>query len=53
MDNPAADLITLKKICKELQKELAYSMPDVEAIKRLSEDVVHLGVRLADWARTQ
>ena len=53
MDNPAHNLIVLKQICKELQKELAYSMPDVEAIKRLSEDVVHLGAKLADWARAQ
>ena len=38
MDNPAQDLIVLKKICKELQKELAFSTPDVEnPLPRLAE----------------
>lgn len=53
MDNPAADLITLKKICKELQKELAYSVPDVEKIESLADEVSHLGDRLAVLARKQ
>jgi len=50
IDNPAAELITLKKICKELQKELAYSAVDKDSVARLAEDVVYLGERLADWA---
>lgn len=53
MNNPAADLIALKKICKELQKELAFAVPDVEVVARLADDVAHLGDRLAAWARVQ
>ena len=52
-NNPAADLIVLKKICKELQRELAYAVPDAEAVARLADDVVSLGDRLAAWARVQ
>lgn len=52
-NNPAADLIALKKICSELQKELAYAVPDAELVERLADDVVHLGDRLAAWARVQ
>ena len=53
MNNPAADLVALKKICVELQRELAYAAPDAEAIARLADDVVTLGDRLAAWARVQ
>jgi hypothetical protein len=31
MDNPALDLVVLKQVCKELQRELAFATPDVEA----------------------
>ncbi len=52
-DNPAADLIALKKTCNELQRELAFSMTDKEVVAKLAEDVVYLGERLADWARSK
>lgn len=38
MDNPALDLITLKKICKELQKELAFSTPDAKKVEKLADE---------------
>jgi len=50
IDNPAADLVALKKTCTELQRELAYSAVDKDAVARLAEDVFYLGERLADWA---
>lgn len=49
--NPALDLVLLKKLCNELQRELAYSMADKEKILKLSEDVIHQGERLAEWAK--
>lgn len=49
-DNPMADLIILKKICKELQKELAFATPDAEAVKKLAEDARHLADRIKHWA---
>lgn len=49
-DNPTSDLIILKKICKELQKELAYAVPDAEAVTRLAEDARYLADRIKHWA---
>lgn len=51
MNNPAADLVTLKKICTELQRELAYSQTDREAVARLARDVEYLAGRLIEWAK--
>ena len=53
MDNPAADLIALKKICKELQRELAYAVPDAEAVARLADDARYLADCIGTWARKQ
>lgn len=53
MDNPAADLIALKKTCKELQKELAYAVPDHDAVARLAEDARYLADCIGTWARKQ
>ena len=53
MDNPAADLIVLKKICKELQKELAFAVPDADAVARLAEDARYLADCIGTWARKQ
>ena len=53
MDNPAADLIVLKKICKELQKELAFATPDADAVARLAEDARYLAECIGTWARKQ
>lgn len=53
MDNPAADLIVLKKICKELQKEMAFAVPDAEAIVRLSDEASYLADCIGVWARKQ
>ena len=53
MDNPAADLIVLKKICKELQKELAFATPDADAVARLAEDARYLADCIGTWARKQ
>lgn len=50
MDNPAADLVALKKICVELQRELAYAVPDAEAVARLADDARHLADRIKHWA---
>jgi len=50
MDNPAADLVTLKKICVELQRELAYAVPDAEAVVRLAEDARYLAECIKHWA---
>lgn len=52
-NNPAADLIALKKICKELQKELAYSSPDLDAVVRLAENARYLADSISTWARKQ
>jgi hypothetical protein len=53
MNNPAADLVTLKKICNELQRVIAYSNSDKEEVARLSDDVVFLGEQLGKWARAE
>ena len=53
MDNPALDLVALKKICKELQKELAYSSPDLDAVVRLAEDARYLADCIKHWAIEQ
>lgn len=53
MDNPAADLIVLKKICKELQKEIAFSTIDAEKVARLAEDARYLADCIATWAGKQ
>jgi hypothetical protein len=50
MYDPASDLVILKKLCKELQKEIAYSETDKEAVARLSRDVEYLAGRLISWA---
>lgn len=50
MNNPAADLITLKKICKELQKELAFAVPDTEKVASLAEEARYLADRIKHWA---
>lgn len=53
MDNPAADLVVLKKICNELQKELAFAMPDVEKMARLADEARYLADCIGTWARKQ
>jgi len=53
MDNPAQDLIVLKKICKELQKELAFPTPDAELIARLADESRYLADCIGVWARKQ
>jgi hypothetical protein len=53
MNNPASDLIALKKICNELQRAIAYSNPDKEQVARLADDVVFLGEQLGKWARAE
>lgn len=53
MDNPAADLIILKKICKELQKELAFAVPDAEVVARLADEARYLADCIGVWARKQ
>lgn len=52
-NDPSFDLVTLKKICTELQREIAYSDIDKESVMRLAEDVTHLGERLTAWARAK
>ena len=53
MDNPAQDLIVLKKICKELQKEIAFATPDVEKVVKLADEARYLADCIATWARKQ
>ena len=53
MNNPAADLIALKKICKELQKELAFAVPDVEVVARLANEARYLADCVKHWAIEQ
>lgn len=53
MDNPAADLIALKQTCKELQKELAFAVPDVEVVARLADEARYLADCLKHWAIAQ
>lgn len=50
-DNPAADLIALKKTCKELQNELAYAAPDAKSVARLAEDARYLADCIKHWAK--
>ena len=52
-DNPTSDLIILKKICKELQKELAYAVPDADVVTKLAEDARYLADRIKHWAIAQ
>jgi len=51
MNDPASDLIALKKICNELQREIAYSQPDRDSVERLARDVEHLAHRMIEWAK--
>jgi hypothetical protein len=51
MYDPASDLIALKKLCNELQRELAYSNADREAVSRLAKDVEYLAGRMIAWAK--
>lgn len=53
MDNPAADLIILKRVCKELQKELAFAVPDADAVARLADEARYLADCIGTWARKQ
>lgn len=53
MNNPASDLIALKKICNELQRVIAYANSDKEEVARLADDVVFLGEKLGKWARAE
>lgn len=53
MNNPAADLIALKKICKELQKELAFAVPDADVVARLADEARYLADCIGTWARKQ
>lgn len=51
MYDPASDLVILKKLCTELQRELAYSQPDCESVSRLAKDVEYLAGRMIEWAK--
>ena len=53
MDNPAQDLIILKKVCKELQKELAFAAPDAEKLVKLADEARYLADCIGVWARKQ
>lgn len=53
MDNPAEDLVVLKKICNELQKELAFAMPDVEKMVKLADEARYLADCIGTWAMKQ
>lgn len=53
MDNPAEDLVVLKQICKELQEELAFAMPDVEKVAMMADEVRYLADCIGTWARKQ
>lgn len=53
MDNPAQDLIILKKICKELHKELAFAVPDMEKVLKLADEARYLADCIGVWARKQ
>lgn len=53
MDNPAQDLIVLKKICKELQKELAYASVDKDKVVELADEARYLADCIGVWAREQ
>ncbi len=51
MYDPASDLVTLKKLCTELQRELAYSQPDRGDVEKLARDVEYLAGRMIEWAK--
>jgi hypothetical protein len=51
MYDPASDLVILKKLCTELQRELAYSKPDRNAVADLARDVDFLAWRMLEWAK--
>jgi hypothetical protein len=53
MNNPASDLIALKKLCNELQRVIAYANSDKEEVARLADDVVFLGEQMRKWARNE
>ena len=53
LDNPAQDLIVLKKICKELQKELAYAEADKDKVVELAAEARYLADCIGVWARKQ
>lgn len=53
MDNPAHDLIVLKQICKELQKELAFATTDAEKVARLADEARYLADCIKHWAIEQ
>jgi len=50
MNDPSIDLVLLKKLCNELQRELAYSQADTDAVARLARDVEYLAGRMIAWA---
>jgi hypothetical protein len=51
MYDPASDLVILKKLCTELQRELAYSHPDRGDVEKLAHDVAYLAGRMIEWAK--
>lgn len=53
MNNPAHDLVVLKQICKELQKELAFAVPDAEVVARLADEARYLADCIGVWAKKQ
>lgn len=53
MDNPALDLVVLKQVCKELQKELAFAVPDAEKVLKLADEARYLADCIGVWARKQ
>lgn len=53
MDNPVKDLIVLKQICKELQKELAFATTDAEKVVRLADEARYMADCIATWARAK
>ena len=53
MDNPAHDLVVLKQVCKELQKEFAFSSPDIEVVVRLADEARYLADCIGTWARNK
>ena len=52
-DNPAADLVALKKICTELQRELAFATPDADVVARLADEARYLADCIGTWAKGQ
>ena len=51
MYDPTSDLVTLKKLCTELQRELAYSQPDRKTVEYLAHDAAYLAYRMIEWAK--